>query len=322
MGKKYLARRLASFKALMDGEGSADGTFEAIVSVFGNVDRVGEMVMPGAFKDSLAEWAERDRPIPVIFAHQWDNLDAHIGHVLEAEERDVGLYVHGALNIEEPFAAKVFRKLVDGTIAEFSFAYEEIEEGWADDVHELRKLDVLEVGPCLVGANPATQLLGVKDLGQKPYPNEHACRLRDPGDFEDNTFRRSERESDGKRYSVILGRLTGEETMTEQAYRYGIDVWEEAAARSHCGEHDGSFEAASGEKAWDGLAGKAGAQAIHDLAVNLGAKCGELDESGDGDGDGDQGGGGKATPRGPSPETLAARIGLELMAQGTQLEEG
>ncbi len=82
-----------------------------------------------------------------------------------------------------------------------------------------------------------------------PYPNEHACRLRDPGDFEEDSFRRSSRESDGKRYDVIMGRLTGEDTMTEQAYRYPKDVWTAAEARAHCTEHDGiSFEPASGEE--------------------------------------------------------------------------
>ena len=81
----------------------------------------------------------------------------------------------------------------------------------------------------------------------KPFPNEHACRLRDPGDFQDGSFRRTEREHDGKTYAVIMGRLKGEETMTEQAFRYPKGTWTAEAARGHCGSHDGSFEAASGE---------------------------------------------------------------------------
>ena len=80
-----------------------------------------------------------------------------------------------------------------------------------------------------------------------PYPNEHACRLRDPGDFQANSFRRESRESDGKRYDVIMGRLKGESSMTEQAYRYPKDIWTEAEARAHCKEHKGIlFEPASG----------------------------------------------------------------------------
>ena len=74
--------RLASFKALDQGQ----GIFEALVAVFGNVDRAGDLIVPGAFTKSLADWATRGRPIPVIFSHEWDNLDAFIGQVLVAQD--------------------------------------------------------------------------------------------------------------------------------------------------------------------------------------------------------------------------------------------
>ncbi len=84
---------------------------------------------------------------------------------------------------------------------------------------------------------------------EKPYPNEHACRVREPGEFKPDSFRRTEREHEGKKYSVIMGKLKGEDTMTEQAYRYPAQTWEADEARSHCRAHDGKFEAATGEEA-------------------------------------------------------------------------
>jgi ATP-dependent protease ClpP protease subunit len=77
-----------------------------------------------------------------------------------------------------------------------------------------------------------------------PYPNEHSCRLKDPGAFQEGSFRRVTREHEGKRYGVIMGRLKGETTMSEQAYRYPKDDWSAAAARSHCKSHEGRFEKA------------------------------------------------------------------------------
>ena len=77
-------------------------------------------------------------------------------------------------------------------------------------------------------------------LELKPYPNEHACRLRDPGDFQPDSFRRVSREHEGKEYNVIMGRLEGEDALTEQAYRYPKDTWEASEARAHCNTHDGS----------------------------------------------------------------------------------
>ncbi len=168
--------------------------------------------------------------------------------------------------------------------------------------------------------------------GLKPYPNEHACRLRDPGDFQEGSFKRVTREHEGKRYAVIMGRLVGEETLTEQAYRYPIKTWEEADARAHCREHEGRFEAA---------APKAGArhtakeyemiQSVHDLAVELGAKCSEsVDSSGhdgdDSDGGEDQGEADGKLRVGPagtraSRDTLAARIAAELIEAGIEEDE-
>ena len=74
-----------------------------------------------------------------------------------------------------------------------------------------------------------------------PYPNEHACRLAEP--IKDATFARKngEREHAGKKYDVIYQRKDG--AMEQQAFRYPKEAWSAEAARSHCANHGGSFEA-------------------------------------------------------------------------------
>jgi len=79
---------------------------------------------------------------------------------------------------------------------------------------------------------------------QKPYPNEHACRLNEPGKY--NEFRRGTRKHNGKTYSVIYGKLKDRDSWEDQAYRYPKDKWTESEARSHCKDHKGIlFEPAS-----------------------------------------------------------------------------
>ena len=227
---KYKSFPLVSFKSVTD---EPEGTFEAIVAVFNNVDRVGDKILPGAFKDSLAEWEKKGRPIPVIFSHQWENLDAHIGQVLESKEVEQGLYVKAKLDMDEDFASRVWKKMQKGTLAEFSFAYDVQDSTLVKEngeyINELRRLDLLEVGPCLVGMNPETQLLGVKE---------------------------------------------GRRNATKDAERI---------------------------------------QKIHDLCVELGAKCAEpSDDEGPPEGEAEKGKpGGKA-----GPENYAARIALELLEAG------
>lgn len=156
----------------------AAGIFEAYVSIFGNVDYHGDRIRAGAFEGSLARWKASGDPIPVIFSHQWDNLDAHIGEVLEIEEHppgdsrlpveiraNGGLWSRFQIDMDEDFASRVAKKLTKRTLREFSFAYDVLEEERATDgVNELVELDLLEEGPTLKGANPATVLLS-KALG-------------------------------------------------------------------------------------------------------------------------------------------------------------
>lgn len=155
--------RTKTYQAQVKAIDDAAGTFEAIVSVFGNVDLGGDRVVKGAFAKSLQRWKDSGDPIPVVFSHRWDDIDAHIGKVLDAEETDNGLKVIAQLDVDDdPSAAKVHRLLKDRRIKEFSFAYDVIDEAKADGANELRELDLIEVGPTLKGMNPETVLVGAK----------------------------------------------------------------------------------------------------------------------------------------------------------------
>lgn len=157
---------LASFKALPDADGKA-GQFEAIVSVFGNVDYQGDKVLKGAFTKSLQKWRESGDPIPVIFSHDWQDPFAHIGKAdpALAEETDVGLKLVGSLDVHKPYAAQVFDLLKERRIREWSFSYDVIDEKMQTDrSNELRVVDLIEAGPTLKGANDQTVTIGVKAL--------------------------------------------------------------------------------------------------------------------------------------------------------------
>lgn len=154
------------------------GVYEAIVSVFGNVDYAKDRVLFGAFAGSLERWKSSGDPIPVVFAHQWDDLDAHVGVVLAAEElapgdarlpvelmANGGLLTKFRLDIEEDFAGRLAKRLDRRSIREFSFAYDVLTERRSSDgVNDLVELDLIEVGPCLKGMNPDTALLARKAL--------------------------------------------------------------------------------------------------------------------------------------------------------------
>lgn len=150
-----------------DGSKLGPGEFLAIASVFGNVDKYGERVVKGAFAETLQEWSAKGDPIPVIWYHQWTTPEAHIGYVVSAQETDEGLVYRGKLDIEDnPFAAQVYRLMKGRRVTQQSFGFDVLdgrtitEDG--EDVYEITRLALIEVGPCLVGVNPETSVLEVK----------------------------------------------------------------------------------------------------------------------------------------------------------------
>lgn len=164
----------ARVKAAGVADGLAEGQFTALVSVFGNEDSVGDIVRPGAFTETLAEWGAKGDPIPVIWSHAWGDPFAHVGTVLKATETLQGLEVTGQIDDldSNPTAAQVYRLLKGRRVTQFSFAYDVGEGAWVqDDEHpyggyyELRRLKLHEVGPCLVGANQETELIAAKAAG-------------------------------------------------------------------------------------------------------------------------------------------------------------
>lgn len=164
----------AKVKAAGVADGLAEGQFVAIVSVFGNEDSVGDVVRPGAFTETLAEWGEKGDPIPVIWSHAWGDPFAHVGVVVKAVETLQGLEVTGQIDDLDtnPTSAQVYRLLKGRRVTQFSFAYDVKEGAWVEDeshryggYYELRRLKLHEVGPCLVGANQETELLAAKAHG-------------------------------------------------------------------------------------------------------------------------------------------------------------
>lgn len=167
----YVKEFQTRVKAAGTADGLEDGQVRAIVSVFGNVDSYGDIVMPGAFDEDLKAWAASGDPIPAIWSHDWRDPFSHIGTVIEAAETEKGLETLYQIDLDNPKAEQVYRLLKGRRVTQSSFAYDildaEMVEREAPDggkywVYELRKLHLFEVGPTLVGANQETELLAVK----------------------------------------------------------------------------------------------------------------------------------------------------------------
>jgi HK97 family phage prohead protease len=160
-----------------EADGLEEGQFEALVSVVGNKDAYGDVVMSGAFEDTLAEWKSSGNPVPVIWSHGYFDATNHIGYLLDAAEKTIdgktGLWVKGQLDTsdapEDAQARKAAKLLRGKRVTQFSFSYDEVDAGpekseGLGEFRALRKLKLYEVGPTLIGANQETELLNAKAI--------------------------------------------------------------------------------------------------------------------------------------------------------------
>jgi HK97 family phage prohead protease len=157
------------------------GEFTALVSVFNNTDLVGDRVMPGAFAKSLANYTAKGKNLPIVWSHDWGNAESFIGKTLSAVETEQGLMIRGAF-FDTPRAQTVRTLLAEKVVNEFSFAYDTITEKKGDDgINELYELHILEAGPTLKGANPATQLIAAKTIAKNKIKAE-------PGELQEGSW--------------------------------------------------------------------------------------------------------------------------------------
>lgn len=240
--KNYRAHVL---KATRNGDA---GQVDAVVAVFGNTDYQGDRVTFGAFTNTLNRWKAAGDPIPVIFSHQWHDLDAHIGGVEPANALEVpagdprlpeairelgGLLVTMDLDLTEDGGRKAFKLLAGRRVREFSWGFDIVEEARAKDgANEITEVELYEVGPTLLGANPLTQLIGAKagqGPGTKERPNfQTKAWVTLPNSLErlQESLRRAAIAWALDLYGPELYAVDIEATYTEEAILY-VELWED-----------------------------------------------------------------------------------------------
>lgn len=151
-----------------DAEASAEGRFTGYASVFGNKDSYGDVVVKGAFAESLKSYGENGAGIPCYWSHQMSDPMMNIGQTVKAVEDEHGLFVEVKLDMDNPNAAYTHKLIKEGRVNQMSFAFDVLDYAFAESEEhgeylELRKMKIHEVSVVQVGANQATELLDVKD---------------------------------------------------------------------------------------------------------------------------------------------------------------
>jgi len=140
------------------------GIITGLASTFGNVDRQGDVVLPGCFEKTLKDRA--GRPLPMLWSHR---SDEPIGTWTSLAETQTGLEVIGKFSLEVQRAREIFSLVKDGCIQHLSIGYIPTKHRMKSDtdVRELIAVELVEVSPCVVPANPRAVINGAKSVGME-----------------------------------------------------------------------------------------------------------------------------------------------------------
>lgn len=141
------------------------GIVEAYVSIFGNIDSYGDIILRGAFLESLAKKLPK-----FVWSHNWE---VPIGKIIEAREDEKGLYIKAQFNLETQRGKEAYSDLKFGSFDEFSIGLRVLDWEYNEAGNRIiKKARVYEASPVLAGANPDTELISVKGDEDKESKEE------------------------------------------------------------------------------------------------------------------------------------------------------
>jgi HK97 family phage prohead protease len=148
-------------------------TFTGLASTFNNIDLQDDMVMPGAFTNTIKAWNKSEADLPMLWSH---NREEPIGIFKEMRETDEGLEVKGYFpqKRKDDFVEnRVIPQLEIGSVRSMSIGYKldrfEIDRTGRDEYFKLLEISLREISLVVIPANPLAVITSLKAEDIKKY---------------------------------------------------------------------------------------------------------------------------------------------------------
>ena len=144
------------------------GQFEGYAAVFGNKDSYGDIIVQGAFADTLAnDYGVDGKGVPTYWCHDFKDPFKNLGATIWAKEDARGLRVRVQLDLDTQNAKQTLKLLKEGRVNQMSFGYTVLEGAYVESeehgfYYEIRKVKLHEVSVVPIGANQETEILAAK----------------------------------------------------------------------------------------------------------------------------------------------------------------
>lgn len=163
------------FKFASEGVDVKTGEFAGYGAVFGNIDSHGDVIVPGAFKDTLADWQRRGA-LPAMklmhgsAANPFNGSDLPIGRWLEMREDHKGLFVKGKLSGLDTDRGRYTHALMqDGALGALSIGFKAVRASRGAMPQVKRQIEVVrlfEVSLVPEGSNPEALVTSIKSADE------------------------------------------------------------------------------------------------------------------------------------------------------------
>jgi HK97 family phage prohead protease len=172
-------------------------TVTGYAAMFGNKDLDDDIIMPGAFKKSIAENGPNGtNQIKFLWQHIAGKV---LGKPSVLKEDNQGLYYECKINTGTSFGKDALILIADGLVEENSIGFVTVKsaiqqpdtQNWETWYRELMELDLYEHSAVTWGANPMARMTGMKSLTKEQLGKKEVKlmkALREPG-LRDDTYR-------------------------------------------------------------------------------------------------------------------------------------
>lgn len=156
-----------------------NGTFKGMGSVFGELDSHFDIVVAGAFKDSLADYEAKGRRVPMLWQH---DPSEPIGIYTSIKETDTGLEVEGQINLDVQRGREAHSLMKQGALTGLSIGYRTVEKDYNDaGVRLLKKVKLYEVSPVTFPSGDSARISSIKSIDGLATLSDCEELLRDAG---------------------------------------------------------------------------------------------------------------------------------------------
>ena len=160
-----------------------NGTFRGYASTFGGKpDLGGDVVLPGAFTDTLKNGGLMGFGVAMCWMH---DTKQPLGAWSKLVEDKRGLAVEGMLAMKTQIGREAYEFMKMGAIKGLSIGYMVSKDGSEFDdkkrIRNLKKLDLYEISPVTLPMNPKATITAVKALENASTEREFEDALREAG---------------------------------------------------------------------------------------------------------------------------------------------